>query len=178
MGSESPGPGRQSSPVEGDAVDVTPLALGVETERGLVTPLFDRNTPIPASATEVYTTTADGQTALEVHVLTAEREMAADNKSLGRFTIRGIPAAPRGVSRVAVWFDIDHNGILSFSARDMRTGNNLHVAIGPFSFPSDEELERWLREFDEHRVAASAVLKKSFETQDVARRHALGGEEM
>src|SRR3989475_10020860 len=109
--------------------DVTPLRLGVETKGGIFTKLIERNTTIPTRKSEIFTTAADGQTSVEVHVLQGERAMTADNVSLGRFYLTGIPPAPAGVPKIEVTFDIDANGILNVSAKDMATGKTEKLTI-------------------------------------------------
>ena len=120
-------------------LDVTPLSLGIETYGGVFTKLIDRNTTIPTKKSQVFSTAADGQTAVEIHVLQGEREMASGNKTLGRFQLTGIPAAPRGVPQIEVTFDIDANGIVHVSAKDMATGNEQNVVITASTNLSDEE---------------------------------------
>src|SRR3989475_1936099 len=110
-------------------LDVTPLSLGVETKGGIFTKLIERNTTIPTRKSEIFTTAADGQTSVEVHVLQGERAMTADNVSLGRFYLTGIPPAPAGVPKIEVTFDIDANGILNVSAKDMATGKTEKLTI-------------------------------------------------
>src|SRR5690606_6546872 len=110
-------------------LDVTPLTLGLETLGGVRTPLIDRNTTIPTSKSQTFSTAADNQTQVEINVLQGEREMAADNKSLGRFVLDGIPPAPRGVPQVEVTFDIDSNGILNVTAKDKNTGKEQKISI-------------------------------------------------
>jgi len=131
-------------------LDVTPLTLGVETLGGVMTPLIPRNTTIPTRKSEIFTTAADGQTQVEIHVLQGERPMAAENKSLGRFILDGIPPAPRGVPQIEVTFDIDANGILSVSAVDKATGKQQKMVIQPSSGLSKEEVERMIREAELH----------------------------
>ncbi len=123
-------------------LDVTPLSLGIETLGGVMTRLIERNTTIPTSASQVFSTAADNQTSVEIHVLQGEREMAQDNKSLGRFFLDGIPPAPRGIPQVEVSFDIDANGILNVSAKDKATGKSQHIEIQSSSGLSDEKLRR------------------------------------
>ncbi|HEU5438639.1 MAG TPA: molecular chaperone DnaK [Ktedonobacterales bacterium] len=123
-------------------LDVTPLSLGVETLGGVMTKLIDRNTTIPTQKTEVFSTAEDSQTAVEVHVVQGEREMATDNKSLGRFRLEGIPPAPRGMPQIAVIFDIDANGLLNVTARDQATGREQKVTITPSSGLSKNDVER------------------------------------
>jgi molecular chaperone DnaK len=131
-------------------LDVTPLTLGVETYGGVMTPMIARNTTIPTSKTETYTTAADGQTSVEVHVLQGERPMATENKSLGRFILDGILPAPRGVPQVEVTFDIDANGILNVSAKDKATGKEQKIVIQSSSGLSDAEIQRMVRDAEEH----------------------------
>ncbi len=131
-------------------LDVTPLTLGVETLGGVMTPLIPRNTTIPTSKTEVFTTAADNQTQVEIHVLQGERPLAKDNKSLGRFILDGIPPAPRGVPQIEVTFDIDANGILTVTARDKATGKKQSIKITGSTGLSKEEIERMKKEAEEH----------------------------
>jgi molecular chaperone DnaK len=130
-------------------LDVTPLSLGVETMGGVFTRLIDRNTSLPARATEVFSTTVDNQPFVNVHVLQGEREMAADNKSLAQFELTGIPPAPRGVPKIEVAFDIDADGVLAVSARDMVTGKHQHVTVQPTTGLSDADIERLVLESEE-----------------------------
>ena len=144
-------------------LDVTPLTLGLETLGNVSTPLIKRNTTIPTSKTETFTTAADGQTSVEIHVLQGERPMARDNKSIGRFILDGILPAPRGVPQVDVTFDIDHNGILSVSARDKGTNREQKIVIQPSSGLSKEEVEQMVeaaqrfREEDERKRSEAEV---------------------
>jgi molecular chaperone DnaK len=131
-------------------LDVTPLTLGVETYGGVMTAMIQRNTTIPTSKTETYTTAADGQTSVEVHVLQGERPMATENKSLGRFILDGILPAPRGVPQVEVTFDIDANGILNVSAKDKATGKEQKIVIQSSSGLSDAEIQRMVKDAEEH----------------------------
>jgi len=130
-------------------LDVVPLSLGIETMGGVFTRLIDRNTTIPAGVKETFTTAADGQTAVDVHVLQGERELAADNRSLARFTIP-IDPTPAGVPRIELTFLVDANGILSVTATDLRTGRERTVEVKPSYGLSDEELERMLEESFDH----------------------------
>src|SRR5207237_988535 len=131
-------------------LDVTPLTLGVETYGGVMTPMIPRNTTIPTSKTETYTTAADGQTSVEVHVLQGERPMATENKSLGRFILDGILPAPRGVPQIEVTFDIDANGILNVSAKDKATGKEQKIVIQSSSGLSDAEIQKMVKDAEEH----------------------------
>ncbi|WP_287988651.1 molecular chaperone DnaK, partial [Acidiphilium sp.] len=131
-------------------LDVTPLSLGIETLGGVFTKMIDRNTTIPTSRSQVYSTAADGQTQVEIHVLQGERPMAGDNKSLGRFMLEGIPPAPRGVPKIEVTFDIDVNGVVNVTAKDMATGKAKQVSVqGGGKLPEDE-LQRMMREAEAH----------------------------
>jgi molecular chaperone DnaK len=125
---------------------VTPLTLSIETLGGVATPIIERNTTIPTSKSQIFTTAADNQTSVEIHVVQGERPMAADNKSLARFVLDGILPAPRGVPQIEVTFDIDANGILSVRARDLGTGREQKVVVHPSSGLSKEEVERMRRE--------------------------------
>ena len=131
-------------------LDVTPLSLGIETYGGVFTKLIERNTTIPTKKSQVFSTATDGQTSVEVHVLQGEREMAAYNKTLGRFQLTGIPAAPRGVPQIEVTFDIDANGIVHVSAKDMATGNSQQVAITASTNLSDEDIEKAVKDAEAH----------------------------
>jgi molecular chaperone DnaK len=131
-------------------LDVTPLTLGVETYGGVMTAMIPRNTTIPTSKTETYTTAADGQTSVEVHVLQGERPMATENKSLGRFILDGILPAPRGVPQIEVTFDIDANGILNVSAKDKATAKEQKIVIQSSSGLSDAEIQKMVKDAEEH----------------------------
>ncbi len=131
-------------------LDVTPLSLGIETLGGVFTKLIERNTTIPTSKKEIFSTAADNQPAVDIHVLQGEREMAADNRTLGRFQLTGIPPAPRGVPQIEVTFDIDANGILNVSAKDLGTGKEQSIVIKSSSGLTEEEVERMRREAEEH----------------------------
>ena len=133
-----------------DLLDVTPLSLGIETLGGVFTKLIERNTTIPTKKSQVFSTAADGQTSVEIHVLQGEREMAAYNKTLGRFQLTGIPAAPRGVPQIEVTFDIDANGIVHVSAKDMATGNSQQVAITASTNLTDEDIEKAVKDAEAH----------------------------
>ncbi|MDD6367935.1 MAG: molecular chaperone DnaK [Collinsella sp.] len=131
-------------------LDVTPLSLGVETMGGIMTKMIDRNTTIPTSKTEVYSTAADNQTSVEINVLQGEREMARDNKSLGKFNLTGIPAAPRGVPQIEVTFDIDANGIVKVTAKDKGTGKQQQITISGSTALSDDEVDRMVKDAESH----------------------------
>ncbi|MBX0326947.1 molecular chaperone DnaK [Oscillochloris sp. ZM17-4] len=131
-------------------LDVAPLSLGVETLGGVMTKLIDRNTTIPTQKSEIFSTAADGQTAVDIHILQGEREMAGDNMTLGRFRLEGIPAAPRGVPQVEVTFDIDANGILNVSAKDKATGKEQRITITASTNLNKDEVERMVRDAQSH----------------------------
>jgi molecular chaperone DnaK len=131
-------------------LDVTPLSLGIETLGGIATKLIERNTTIPTSKSQVFTTAADGQTQVEIHVVQGEREMSGDNKSLARFILDGIPPAPRGVPQIEVSFDIDANGIVNVKARDKATGREQHVTITASSGLAKDEVDRLVKEATAH----------------------------
>lgn len=145
----------QAGVLQGDVkdvllLDVTPLTLGIETLGSVATPLIERNTTIPTSKSQVFSTAADGQTSVEIHVVQGERPMAADNKSLGRFILDGIPSAPRGVPQVEVKFDLDANGILNVSATDKATNKQQNITITASSGLSKEEIEKMQKEAEVH----------------------------
>lgn len=144
-------------------LDVTPLTLGLETLGGVMTPLIERNTTIPTSKSQVFSTAADNQTSVEVHVLQGERQFASDNKSLGRFILDGVPPAPRGIPQVEVTFDIDANGILTVRAKDKATGKEQHITIQGSSNLSKEDVERMKKEAESH----AAEDRKRRETVDL-----------
>ena len=131
-------------------LDVTPLSLGIETYGGVFTKLIERNTTIPAKKSQIFSTAADGQTSVEVHVLQGEREIAAYNKTLGRFSLTGIPPAPRGVPQIEVSFDIDANGIVHVSAKDMATNNEQKIAITASTNLTEEEIDKAVKEAEAH----------------------------
>ena len=131
-------------------LDVTPLSLGVETMGGVMTKMIDRNTTIPTRKTEIYSTAADNQTSVEVHVLQGERQMAHDNKTLGKFQLTGIPAARRGVPQIEVTFDIDANGIVNVSAKDLGTGKQQQITISGSTALNDDEVERMVKDAELH----------------------------
>ena len=148
-------------------LDVTPLSLGVETMGGVMTKMIDRNTTIPTRKTEVYSTAADNQTSVEIHVLQGERQMAKDNKTLGRFQLSGIPAARRGVPQIEVTFDIDANGIVNVSAKDLGTGKQQQITISGSTALSDDEVDRMVKDAETH-AAEDAQRKEEVETRNNA----------
>lgn len=131
-------------------LDVTPLSLGVETMGGVMTKMIERNTTIPTRKTEIYSTAADNQTSVEIHVLQGEREMAQDNKTLGKFQLTGIPAARRGVPQIEVTFDIDANGIVNVSAKDLGTGKQQQITISGSTALTDDEVDRMVKDAEAH----------------------------
>jgi molecular chaperone DnaK len=133
-------------------LDVTPLTLSIETLGGVATPLIQRNTTIPTKKSEVFSTAADGQTSVEVHVLQGERPMARDNKTLGRFHLDGIPPAPRGVPQIEVTFDLDANGIVHVGAKDRATGKENKITITASSGMSKEDVEKAVKEAQSHEA--------------------------
>ena len=139
-------------------LDVTPLSLGIETLGGVCTKLIERNTTIPTKKSQIFSTAADGQTAVDIHILQGEREMAADNKTLGNFQLSGIPAAPRGVPQIEVTFDIDANGIVHVSAKDLGTGKEQQVTITASTNLSEEDIDKAVKEAE--KFAAEDKKKK------------------
>lgn len=131
-------------------LDVTPLSLGIETMGGVTTKLIERNTTIPTSHSQTFSTAADNQTAVDIHVLQGEREMAQDNKTLGRFQLTDIPPAPRGVPQIEVSFDIDANGIVNVRAKDLGTNKEQSITIKSSSGLSDDEVEDMVRQAEEN----------------------------
>jgi len=134
-------------------LDVTPLTLGIETLGGVRTKLIEKNTTIPTRKSEIFTTAADGQTSVEIHVLQGEREMARDNRTLGKFQLVGIPAAPRGIPQVEVTFDIDANGIVNVSAKDLGTGKEQKITITASSGLAEDEIKKTERKRRKLRYA-------------------------
>jgi len=131
-------------------LDVTPLSLGIETLGGVMTRLIERNTTIPTRKSEIFTTAADNQTSVEIHVLQGEREMARDNRTLGKFHLVGIPSAPRGVPQIEVTFDIDANGIVNVSAKDMATAKEQAITITASSGLSREDIDKMVKDAERH----------------------------
>ncbi|MDD2433403.1 MAG: molecular chaperone DnaK, partial [Clostridia bacterium] len=148
-------------------LDVTPLSLGIETLGGVFTKLIERNTTIPTSKSQVFSTAADNQTSVEIHVLQGEREMAAYNKTLGRFQLTGIPPAPRGIPQIEVKFDIDANGIVNVSAKDLGTGKEQAITITSSSGLEDEEIEQMVKEAEKH-AAEDKKRKEEVEVKNQA----------
>ncbi len=148
-------------------LDVTPLTLSVETLGGVASPLIERNTTIPVTKSQVFSTATDGQTQVEIHVVQGERPMAADNKSLGKFILDGIPPAPRGVPQIEVTFDIDADGILKVTARDKATGRQQHITITASSGLSEAEVERMVKEGELH-AAEDTKRRQEIEARNAA----------
>jgi len=148
-------------------LDVTPLTLGIETFGGIATPLIERNTTIPTKKSQVFSTAADGQTSVEIHVVQGERQMAADNKTLGRFTLSGIAPAPRGIPQIEVTFDIDANGIVNVSAKDKGTGKEANITITASTNLSDDEIEKAVKNA-EMFAEEDRKKKESIETKNNA----------
>jgi molecular chaperone DnaK len=131
-------------------VDVTPLSLGIETLGGVFTRIIDRNTTVPTTKSQIFSTAADNQTSVDIHVLQGEREMASYNKTLGQFQLSGIPPAPRGIPQIEVKFDIDANGIVHVSAKDMATGNEQKVTITSSTGLSKDDIEKMRKDAEAH----------------------------
>ena len=158
---------QEESPVEMLLLDVTPLSLGVETGGGVFTPLIPRNTTIPTERNEIFTTSVDNQNFVPIHVLQGERPMAADNRSLARFELTGIPPAPRGVPKISVTFRIDANGVVSIDAKDLGSGRSQQMSVTPTSGLSKDEIDRIISEGERHQ-AADAVRRELAEVRNQA----------
>ena len=148
-------------------LDVTPLTLGIETLGGIATPLIERNTTIPAKKSQVFSTAADGQTSVEIHIVQGERQMAAGNKTLGRFTLSGIAAAPRGIPQIEVTFDIDANGIVNVSAKDKGTGKEANITITASTNLSEDEIDKAVKEAEKF-AEEDKMRKESIEVKNNA----------
>jgi molecular chaperone DnaK len=146
-------------------LDVTPLSLGIETLGGVMTRLIERNTTIPKRESQIFSTAADNQPSVEIHVLQGEREMARDNRTLGRFTLEGIPPAPRGVPQIEVTFDIDANGIVSVRAKDLGTNKEQAITISGSGGLAKDEVERMVKDADLH-AKEDAERRKAIETRN------------
>ena len=158
-------------------LDVTPLSLGIETLGGVMTPLIPRNTTIPTRKSEIFSTAADGQTSVEVHVLQGERSMARDNRTLGRFHLVGLPPAPRGVPQIEVTFDIDANGIVNASAKDLATGKEQKITITASSGLSKDEVDRMTKDAEAH-AEEDKKAREAVETRNRAEQGAYAAEKM
>jgi molecular chaperone DnaK len=158
-------------------LDVTPLSLGIETLGGVMTTLIQRNTTIPTRKSEIFSTAADNQTSVEVHVLQGERPLARDNRTLGRFHLVGLPPAPRGVPQVEVTFDIDANGIVNVSAKDLGTGKEQKITITASSGLAKEEVDRMMKEAESH-AEEDRKRREEIETRNRADQAVYGAERM
>jgi molecular chaperone DnaK len=158
-------------------LDVTPLSLGIETLGGVLTPLIQRNTTIPTRKSEIFSTAADTQTSVEVHVLQGERPLARDNRTLGRFHLVGLPPAPRGVPQIEVTFDIDANGIVNVQAKDLGTGKEQKITITASSGLSKDEVDRMMREAESHSDE-DKKRREEIETRNRADQAVYGAEKM
>jgi molecular chaperone DnaK len=148
-------------------LDVTPLTLGIETLGGVCTPLIERNTTIPTKKSEIFSTASDSQPTVEIHVLQGERKMAGDNRTIGRFHLDGIPPAPRGVPQIEVTFDIDANGILHVSAKDLGTGKEQKITITASSGLDEKDIDQMVKDAEEH-ADEDQKKRESVETRNMA----------
>jgi len=158
-------------------LDVTPLSLGIETLGGVMTTLITRNTTIPTRKSETFSTAADSQTSVEVHVLQGERPLARDNRTLGRFQLVGIPPAPRGIPQIEVTFDIDANGMVNVSAKDLGTGKEQKIAITASSGLSKDEVERMMKDAESH-AEEDKKRREEIETRNKADQSVYAAEKM
>ena len=158
-------------------LDVTPLSLGIETLGGVMTTLIPRNTTIPTRKSEIFSTAADSQTSVEVHVLQGERPLARDNRTLGKFHLVGLPPAPRGVPQIEVTFDIDANGIVNVSAKDLGTGKEQKITITASSGLSKDEVDRMMKEAESH-AEEDKKRREEIETRNRADQAVYGAERM
>jgi molecular chaperone DnaK len=158
-------------------VDVTPLTLGLETLGGVMTRLIEKNTTIPTSRSQIFSTAADSQTSVEVHVLQGERPLARDNRTLGRFHLVGLPPAPRGVPQIEVTFDIDANGIVNVSAKDLGTSKEQKITITASSGLSKDEVDRMMKEAESH-ADEDKKRREEIETRNRADQAVYGAERM
>jgi molecular chaperone DnaK len=176
------GAGIQAGVLGGDVkdillLDVTPLTLSIETLGNVATPLIERNTTIPVARSQIFSTAADGQTQVEIHVVQGERPMAIDNKSLGKFILDGIPPAPRGVPQIEVTFDIDADGIMNVKAQDKATGREQHITITASSGLSDSEINQMVEEAEKH-AEEDAQRKEQQEVHNAADNAVYSSEKM
>lgn len=148
-------------------LDVTPLTLGIETLGAVFTPIIERNTTVPTKKSQIFSTAADNQTSVEIHVLQGERKMAADNRTLGRFTLEGIPPAPRGLPQIEVEFDIDANGIVHVSAKDKATGKEQKIRIESSSGLSENDIDKMVKDAEAH-ATEDEKRKEAVETRNKA----------
>src|SRR5207253_2688842 len=158
-------------------LDVTPLSLGIETMGGVMTTLIPRNTTIPTRKSEIFSTASDNQTSVEVHVLQGERSMARDNRTLGKFHLVGLPPAPRGVPQIEVTFDIDANGIVNVSAKDLGTGKEQKITITASSGLAKDEVDRMMKEAESH-AEEDRKRREEIETRNKADQAVYGAERM
>jgi molecular chaperone DnaK len=158
-------------------LDVTPLTLGIETLGGVATPLIEKNTTVPTRKSKIFSTAADGQTAVDIHVVQGERPMAAQNMTLGKFQLVGIPPAPRGTPQIEVTFDIDANGIVNVTAKDTATGNEQSITITASTNLSDDDIERMVKDAEKY-AEEDAKWKDQVETKNMAEQMIHQGEKL